>query len=314
MLSRNSIKLILSDYVGGIYVNTIADKVCGVFLNESKHTHKDQTFFCHTGSNGELVYTEKSAIFDELLKLLRNFLAEDVCSDCASRIYACFLQSNSTSYDTIKIEPANICKPLLKLISKVSVKTNNQKMFLKRLKLSLKQNLNPYEVPTMSPSIPRESNRLLNKKLQYMDTQIPATGYSYHDLEDLGSSNGMQLGTLDQYIVFLGYIWLKLTESERVKADYALSCICDDSSQLGCYKNSRENPSSNGEFTGTRFVCGFYDLATTSKILKQDEHGFYYIVSGDLTVNSSQKPLAYIESETNTQYNHPDSVGWFVFN
>lgn len=83
---------------------------------------------------------------------------------------------------------------------------------------------------------------------------------------------------------------------------------------MGCYKNSRENSLQNVELSGTRFICGVADLASTYKILACDKNsGFYYIAAGSISVSGNESPLARIIATDDERCPHAEGVGWYVF-
>ena len=60
----------------------------------------------------------------------------------------------------------------------------------------------------------------------------------------------------------------------------AWDAICNDSKNLGHYRNSH-NAKHQFEDTGSREICGFFDLANTYKILAEDkEAGGFWLAGG----------------------------------
>lgn len=125
---------------------------------------------------------------------------------------------------------------------------------------------------------------------------------------------GSRLGTKTEYVAFLGVLIKKLIEDGWDVED-AWNAVCNDSTNLGHFFNSK-NAKHQFETTGSREICGFYDLANTHKIVTGDERirafiviPVYYNADGRFT------PLAYIE---NVFYNQDretilyNAVGWII--
>lgn len=97
--------------------------------------------------------------------------------------------------------------------------------------------------------------------------------------KDFAPERGSRLGTELEYMGFIGVLLKKMvTQGWTVKdAWYA---VCDDSRKLGHFCDS-VGAKNDFELTGSREVCGFFDLANTYKILAKDSEGFYSLASGD---------------------------------
>ncbi len=314
MLSKETIKNILAEYMGERYIDSITEKIYELFNEETTHEHNGRKFYVHENAEGVLVTTSHSIIPDELTQLLKYDVRANAVSECCARIYSNIPATSNPMTDSIEIDVKKFGKKLNKLISKITCKNNDERTFIKRLRTALKLNIPAFNVPVMSPSIPRNCNRLENKKLNFRMGQIPATGFTYTELVKLGKYNGLKLGSIHQYFAFLGYILFKLVELERFTTNEALFAICSNSSELGCYKNSRENSLQNVELSGTRFICGVADLASTYKILACDKNsGFYYIAAGSISVSGNESPLARIIATDDERCPHAEGVGWYVF-
>ena len=122
-----------------------------------------------------------------------------------------------------------------------------------------------------------------------------------------------RLGTRYEYVAFLGVLIKSLVEYGWKTAD-AWKAVCDDSKELGHYWNS-ENAKHSFETTGSREVCGFYDLANTYKILAEDEDekaGGFWLAGGFYFNGSNGNPLADL-SHFDYRFDCSNcSVGWLV--
>ena len=145
----------------------------------------------------------------------------------------------------------------------------------------------------------------------------PAVGHSYDwwkkKAMEFDPDRGSRLGTRYEYVAFLGVLIKSLVESGWKTAD-AWKAICDDSNELGHYWNS-ENAKHSFETTGSREVCGFYDLANTYKILAENEDekaGGFWLAGGFYYDFSYDYPLAGLGHDNHRSKYNFYSVGWLV--
>ena len=143
----------------------------------------------------------------------------------------------------------------------------------------------------------------------------PAVGKSYNWWHDVAKKynpeRNSRLGTRLQYGAFLGVLIKNLVE-EGKNLEWAWNAVCNDSRELGHYWNS-ENAKDSFEPTGSRMICGFYDLANTYKILAEDEEASgLWLAGGNVNHHSNNNPIAYLSYGNNRHGNGSDSVGWIV--
>ena len=152
---------------------------------------------------------------------------------------------------------------------------------------------------------------LTKGSLQFVAGCKPAVGYTYNELEKLAINNGVQLGSKNQYVLFLATIIHHLIEEGWSKAD-AFYAVCTDSTQLGHYWNS-EKARHNLEVTGSRKIAGKCDLVNTYKILRNDEKaGGFWVASGNYNHHGNFFPLATLCLRKFYDCHYLCSVGWFV--
>ena len=149
----------------------------------------------------------------------------------------------------------------------------------------------------------------------YASGKKPAVGKSYNWWFDTAKkydpSRNSRLGTRLEYGAFLGVLIKKLVE-EGKSVEWAWNAVCNDSKELGHYWNSK-NAKHDFEPTGSRGICGFYDLANTYKILAEDEEvGGFWLAGGSFNLGSSNDPLADLCLYTNRSSDRSHSVGWLV--
>lgn len=143
----------------------------------------------------------------------------------------------------------------------------------------------------------------------------PAIGKSYiwwkGEAKMFLPKNKSRLGTRLEYVAFLAVLIKKLVE-EGEPLGAAWNLVCNDSRDLGHYINS-EDAREELEPTGSRAICGFYDLANTDKFLAEDvETGGFWLASGCYTAESYFRPLADLGRYTFCNNTINCTVGWLV--
>ncbi len=164
--------------------------------------------------------------------------------------------------------------------------------------------------PIMDPSFTYNG-----MNISFVAGNKPAVGKSYNWWYEVTKrykpERNSRLGTRLEYGAFLGVLIKKLVE-EGKSIEWAWNAVCNDSRELGHYCNS-DNSGLSFEPTGSRCVCGFYDLANTCKILAEDEEtGGFWLVSGYYTCDSKNRPLARIYNYRNRYDGCNNCVGWIV--
>lgn len=119
-----------------------------------------------------------------------------------------------------------------------------------------------------------------------------------------------RLGNRFEYAAFLGVL-IKNLVLEGKTVEWAWHAVCDNSRELGNYHNSENfNPD---EPTGSRYICGFYDLGNTYKILAdEDEEDSFWLAGGYCFADGSEYPLADVTYHYNYIDGFYNSVGWIV--
>lgn len=143
----------------------------------------------------------------------------------------------------------------------------------------------------------------------------PAVGKSYDWWEEIAKrfnpNRKSRLGTKSEYVAFLGVLLKKLIEEGWSKGK-AWNAVCNDSKKLGHYWNS-ENAKHDFETTGSREICGFFDLANAYKILAEDiDAGGFWLAGGVCNFDCIGYPLAGLGHCFERYCNLNDSVGWLV--
>ena len=122
------------------------------------------------------------------------------------------------------------------------------------------------------------------------------------------------LATEYQYYAFLVWLINQLVKGGK-SVDVAIKMVVLDSKELGHYYDS-ENSTEGEDFedTGSRCVCGVYDLANTYKILScsNKEAGGFWFGGGGYNYYGCSYPLAFLCRCTSVVYDGSNSVGLLV--
>lgn len=170
----------------------------------------------------------------------------------------------------------------------------------------LKKTKNFYR-PRFDPSFTDD-----DEELCFKPNRKPAVGKSYNWWSFAAQRCGGRLGTELEYAAFLGVLLKRFVELEYKSVELAWHLVCDDSRTLGHYLNSK-NSINKFEPTGSRFVCGFYDLANAHKLLASDDKVGFLIAGGCYNSDSYSFPLATLVHYSSCNYAYYNSVGWIVF-
>lgn len=194
---------------------------------------------------------------------------------------------------------------------KYKPQTDEGKAFKKLLKAAIKKGVKDFYKPLVDPSVDE------NGKIYFEAGNKPAVGHSYNWWEkkakEFCPDRGSRLGTKLEYVTFLGVFIKSLIEIGWKVAD-AWKAVCVDSKELGHYWNS-ENAKHDFEPTGSREVCGFYDLANAYKILAEDEDeeaGGFWLAGSSYIHCSYGYPLASLGCNYYLFDYGNFSVGWLV--
>lgn len=187
--------------------------------------------------------------------------------------------------------------------------TDNQVKFKKNLTSAIKSGVKDFYRPIYDPSIDENGN------IVFAAGKMPAVGHSYNWWVEAAkkyvSNRQIRLGTKNEYVAFLGVLIKKLIASGWYIAN-AWKAVCDDSKLLGYYWNSKDGINSFKK-TGSREVCGFFDLANTYKILaRDDEAGWFWVASGYYYYLSGFNPLADLDINYTQDSGYGNGVGWYV--
>ena len=192
---------------------------------------------------------------------------------------------------------------------KYEPQTDNQRRFKEELTSAIKSGVMDFYRPIYDPSIDENGN------IVFVAGKRPDVGHSYNWWVEAAkkyvSNRKIRLGTKNEYVAFLGVLIKKLIASGWSVAD-AWKAVCDDSKMLGHYWNS-EDAKHSFEGTGSREVCGFFDLANTYKTLAwDDEAGGFWLASGSCSNDGNLYPLADLGLVYNQDCGIGSSVGWYV--
>lgn len=187
--------------------------------------------------------------------------------------------------------------------------TKNQQNFKKNLTLAIMRGVKDFYRPMYDPSIDENGN------IVFAPGKWPTVWHNYDWWEESAnkymSECKIRLGTKNEYVAFLGVLIKELVVCGLSIAD-AWYAVCDDSKKLGHYWNS-ENAKHVFEKTGSREVCGFFDLGNTRKILAwDDETSGYWLASGGEHDFSNSNPLSALIRINSKAGVHFNAVGWYV--
>lgn len=178
--------------------------------------------------------------------------------------------------------------------------------FIEAIKEVKDEKLEAFYKPVYDPS---EDDTIV-----YQKGNKPATGHSYTWWTEIVSKmpavegKNWKIATEYQYYAFLVWLINRLVKSGKT-LEKAIDQVVNDSKELGHYYDSE-----NGLVaTGSRNVCGVYDLANTFKFLKcSSEAGGFWLGGGGLVYDCEGNPLADLRHFTYVGSSFHQSVAMLV--
>ena len=304
--AMNEFQVILSEYLGNRKAAKVAESIYVVMQAETQHTHNGKKFFINEDSNGALVLTMESMVKERVETILTKYLERDEVQECLQKLMAGGISTETeltAEFETITVEGSD--SRIYFDMLKYTPASENEKKFLEFLKEAVDAGVKTFKVPMCDPSIDE------NGFLQFAASCKPAVDYSYNGLKELANENGVQLGSKNQYVLFLATMIHRFVEEGWSKAD-AFYAVCTDSTEVGHYWDS-EKARYGFEVTGSRKIAGKCDLANTYKILAKDEStGGFWVAGGSCSSSDSNKALANLDLCVSYGIHYCDCVGWFV--
>ena len=302
--AKNEIQVVLQEYLGNRKAAKVAETVYEVIQKETQHTHNGKKFFINEDSNGALVLTMESMVKEQVETILTRYLEKDEAQECLLQLMVISTETESTvEFETITVEGSD--SQIYFDMLKYTPAYGTEKKFLEFLKKAVDAGVKTFKVPVCDPSIDE------NGSLQFVASCKPAIGYTYNELKEFANENGVQLGSKNQYVLFLATIIHCLVEEGWSKAD-AFYAVCTDSTKLGHYWNS-EKARHNLEVTGSRKIAGKCDLVNTYKVLRNDEKaGGFWVAGGCCNCSGCCSPLAHLSLDCDYDDHYYRGVGWFV--
>lgn len=171
-----------------------------------------------------------------------------------------------------------------------------------------KGRLHAFTCMTIDPSIK-------DGKLAYEKGRKPAVGFSQKVwrelLEDYNPKRNTRQMTKTEYACKCLFIIQKRVNS-GYEIDEAWADVCDNSKRIGHYYNSNITMRGDFEPTGSKEVCGFCDLANTTKLLAEDpwdEVGGFWKASGHCGKISHVDPVGNFLHYDDVDFVQMDSIG-----
>lgn len=202
----------------------------------------------------------------------------------------------------IKAESLSIYDDFLQYKAKTECEKKTKELIVEAIKKEVKN----FWRPRFDPSFIDESET----DICFVPGKLPAIGKPYYWWKDIAQKYNLKVGTRLQYGAFLGVL-IKTLVDEGNTVEWAWNAVCNNSKELGHYWDSKD-AKHTFEPTGSRCICGFYDLANTTKYLAEDkETGGFWFAGGFCYAVGEAFPIADICHSTHRIINY-GNVGWLV--
>ena len=188
-------------------------------------------------------------------------------------------------------------------------KTEKQEKLLAKICEGIERKLPAFRAAYMDPSEE-------NGQIVFKPGNKPAVGHSpvwwEETLQKLIPNKNSRMGTDLHWAAFLGKQMKYLIQKREYSVEKAWEAVCDDSCNLGHYYNSK-HARLYFEPTGSRKIGEFFDLANTTKIIKDSKGTDTLLLAGGCcNVHSRRNPLSDIGIITNKDGCYQSSVGWHI--
>lgn len=218
-----------------------------------------------------------------------------------------------TDVRLVKIDPQ--AEGFFDAVLNFRTSNENINLFIEAVEEVKNANLEDFYTPIYDPSEGSGEPPIIYEK-----GNKPAVGHSYNWWVETASKmpavEGRMWDVASEYqrYAFLVDVVNKKVKSGESLAD-ALDEVVNDSTELGHYYNSKDSTKGKSfEPTGSRCVCGFYDLANTYKILKcsNKEAGGFWVAGGLCDGNGYDYPLADLDLYSDVGNDDSDGVAMLV--
>ena len=197
-------------------------------------------------------------------------------------------------------------------ILKHEPQTKAEQKFKNLIETAIKRGLQDFWRPVCDPSFDD------NGRICYEPGKKPATGKSYDwwekNAKEFKPEQGSRLGDKYEYAAFF-VVRIKELVASGKSVKWAWNAVCNDSKELGHYWNSENAKHYEFEDTGSREICGFFDLANTFKFLAEDEAADGFWIAGGNCCSQSNKDSLAVLCYSNDRYfdaHNVSSCGWLV--
>lgn len=187
--------------------------------------------------------------------------------------------------------------------------SKRQKKTKKKIISAIKSDLCDFRAQRMDPTMDENGN------IYYKVGEKPAVGEVVKKwkkkAKDFLPEKNSRLGENNEHYAFLALLIKYLIENENYTVSDAWKAVCDQSKNLGHYRDSK-NWKGKLEPTGSRKVGKWYDLGNTYKITVNEKAGGFSIFGGYFNGYGCHYPLVNIYAVYSPNYEYGISVGWLV--
>ncbi len=190
-------------------------------------------------------------------------------------------------------------------------KTYEQKEFKKLAIEAIESKIPDFMAQTMDPCF-------LNGKgmrFGYRKGEIAAVGLSANTWNELALNfcpeKRSRIGNVYERVIFLFFIMNYLIKTAKVKEDLAWEYICNNSTPIAYYRDSRCYKGKRCS-TGNTKVGIWYDLGNTFKIVSNEDKDGYFLMGGCCFYNGDFFPLANIGQILSIKERLCDATAWIV--
>lgn len=187
--------------------------------------------------------------------------------------------------------------------------SERQKETKKEIISAIESGLCDFRAQRMDPTLDENGN------ICYKAGKRPAvekiTKWWYENAKKFLPEKKSRVGINKERYAFLALLIKYLIEKENYTISGAWKAVCDQSKNLGHFKDSK-NAKGNLEPTGSRKVGEWYDLGNTCKVIVNEKGTSFSFFGGDANFNGDYYTLSYVSTTDYLYFFCILGVGWLV--
>ena len=221
------------------------------------------------------------------------------------------------SFVKIEVSSLSLNDDFLKYIPKNEEEELTKEKIIKIIK---SKNIRDFERPNCDPTViaTGEGQSMKVEKITYEKGKTPYIYENYAWWRKYAEEINLRVGNDMEYTAFLAVLMKTLVKNRGWTIKHAWEAVCVDSSTIAKVRDRQKMISIHGSLkdldpTGSKCVCGFYDLGNTMKLLADSRNDKAFWIAGTCAWDYPA-PISSTEAFAKKFSKDwiPGTVGWLV--